>query len=317
MTAAIVADAVRAELAQQRVRGVQQLGARAFVHLREGLDVGAGREDDRDRGGDDHRADPVGRLDPLPDRAQVADHVGRDRVHRQVGEPGDRDVAARLQLDRLRLLALVGLRVGVEALARLEPEPALGDEPLQRHRRREALAVLLLEPLDPLEDRVEPLQVGFPERREEAFARVEPGPGHHPQVDVADRADALLDQLAGLDQRPPGEHRDQLLGVGLGLAGDVLLALLEEALAAALGAELAVGDETLQALVDVEALAVGLVEVLGDVQHRVEPEQVGEEERPHRRGLGGGDRLVDRLQREAAAPPGRARSRRSSPSARG
>ena len=59
----------------------------------------------------------VGGLDLLPDRAEVADHVRGDGVHRRVGEPGDRDVAAGLQLHRLRLLALVGLRVGVEALA--------------------------------------------------------------------------------------------------------------------------------------------------------------------------------------------------------
>ena len=39
--------------------------------------------------------------------------------------------------------------------------------------------------------------------------------------------------------------------------------------------------------------------MLGDVQDRVEAEQVGEEEGAHRRHLGGGDRLVDRLQREA------------------
>jgi hypothetical protein len=82
----------------------------------------------------------------------------------------------------------------------------------------EALAVLLLQPLDLLQRRVEPLEVGFPEGREEASARVQAGAGHHPQVDIADRADALLDQQAGLDERPAGEHRDQLLGVGLGLA---------------------------------------------------------------------------------------------------
>ena len=144
-----------------------------------------------------------------------------------------------------------------------------------------------------------PFDVGFPERRQQAAARVEAGAGHHPEVDVADRADPLLDQQAGLDQGAAGEHRHQLLGVGGGVAGDRLLAVLEEALAAALGAELAVGDQLLQALVDVEALAVGLVEVLGDVQDGVEAEQVGEEERAHRRHLGAGDRLVDRLQREA------------------
>src|SRR6187549_856577 len=197
------------------------------------------------------------------------------------------------------LLALVGLRVRVEPLARLEPVAPLGDEALQRHRRREALAVLLLELLDPLQHRIEPLQVGFPEGREEAPAGVEAGAGHHPQVDVADRADALLDQQASLDQGAAGEHRDQLLGIRLGVAGNRLLAVLEEPLAAALGAELAFGDELLKALVDVEALAVGLAQVLGDVQHGVEPEQVGEEEGPHRRDLGRRDRLVDLRQGEA------------------
>ena len=39
--------------------------------------------------------------------------------------------------------------------------------------------------------------------------------------------------------------------------------------------------------------------MLGDVEDGVEAEQVGEEERAHRRHLGRGDRLVDRLQREA------------------
>ena len=39
--------------------------------------------------------------------------------------------------------------------------------------------------------------------------------------------------------------------------------------------------------------------MLGDVQHRVEAEQVDEEERAHRRDVGGGDRLVDLLDREA------------------
>ena len=38
--------------------------------------------------------------------------------------------------------------------------------------------------------------------------------------------------------------------------------------------------------------------MLGDVEDGVEAEQVGEEERAHRRQLGAGDRLVDRLQRE-------------------
>ena len=85
-------------------------------------------------------------LDPLPDRAEVLDHLGRDRVHRRVREPGDRDVAARLELHGVGLLALVGLRVGVEALAGLHPQAALGDKPLEHRRRREPLAVLAPRP---------------------------------------------------------------------------------------------------------------------------------------------------------------------------
>ena len=109
----------------------------------------------RDRGGDHHRADLVRRLDLLPHGAEVLDDVRRDRVHQRVREPGDRDVAACLELDRVGLVALVGLRVGVEALARLLAEAALRDEALERDRRREALAVLLLGRLELLEDHVE------------------------------------------------------------------------------------------------------------------------------------------------------------------
>src|SRR5438874_11760767 len=69
------------------------------------------------------------------------------------------------------------------------------------------------------------------------------------------------------------------------------VSVLIEALAG-LGPEIAGGDELLHPLVDVEALAVAVLEVLGDVQHGVEAEQVGEQERPHRRGLRVGHELV-------------------------
>ena len=137
--------------------------------------------------------------------------------------------------------------------------------------------------LELLEHGVEPVDVGFHERREEAAARVEPGAGHHPEVDLADGADALLEHQAGLDERLQRQQLGELLAVGLGVALEVRLAVLVEAVAAGLGAELAVGDELLHPLVDVEAVAVGLVQVLGDVQHGVEAEQVDEEERAHRR----------------------------------
>ena len=65
------------------------------------------------------------------------------------------DVAARLELDDLARLVLVGLRVGVEALAGLRAEPPLGDEAPQDRRRLEALAVLLLRALELLEHLVE------------------------------------------------------------------------------------------------------------------------------------------------------------------
>ena len=60
LTAAIVATRAVPKSRSSAWRGVDQLLAAGLVHLREGLDVGAGREDDRDRGGDHHRADLVG-----------------------------------------------------------------------------------------------------------------------------------------------------------------------------------------------------------------------------------------------------------------
>src|SRR3954468_5425947 len=45
-------------------------------------------------------------------------------------------------------------------------------------------------------------------------------------------------------------------------------------------------DELLHLRRHVEAVTVALLEMHGHVQHRVEPEQVGEEEGAHRRGAG-------------------------------
>ena len=41
-----------------------------------------------------------------------------------------------------------------------------------------------------------------------------PGAGHHPEVDLADRADALLEHQAGLDERLQREQLGERLGVG-------------------------------------------------------------------------------------------------------
>ena len=183
-----------------------------------------GGEQQRVRGGDDQRAHARG-LDLLPHRAQVGDHLRGDRVHQAVGQPGDGDVAARLELDRLPRLLVVGLRVGVEALAALLAQAALGDEPAQHERRREALAVALGGALQALEDDVEALHVGLHEGREEAAARVEAGAGHHPDVDVAVGGHALLEHEARLDEGLQGQQLDELVDVGLGVALDVGLAL--------------------------------------------------------------------------------------------
>ena len=72
-----------------------------------------------------------------------------------------------------------------------------------------------------------------------------------------------------------------------------------EAVAAGLRAELALADETLHALGDVEALvAVGLREVFGDVQDGVQAEQVDEVVGPDRDDARGADAGVDLLDRQ-------------------
>src|ERR1700722_8499514 len=77
-------------------------------------------------------------------------------------------------------------------------------------------------------------------------------------------------------------------------AASMSVPVLIEALSS-LGAEVAGGDQLLHLLVDEEPIAVRLPEVLGDVQHGVESEQIGEEERAHRCGLRLGHDLVDLL----------------------
>src|ERR1700759_5650999 len=52
-----------------------------------------------------------------------------------------------------------------------------------------------------------------------------------------------------------------------------------------LGAQVTRGHELLHLRVDVEAIAVGVSQVLGHVQNRVETEEIGEEEGTHRRRL--------------------------------
>src|SRR5215217_7339445 len=76
------------------------------------------------------------------------------------------------------------------------------------------------------------------------------------------------------------------------------VSVLIEALSG-LGAEIAALDEFLHLRHDVEAVAERLVQVLGDVQDRVEAEHVGQEERAHRDRARTLDHLVDLLDVEA------------------
>src|SRR4051794_17211317 len=104
----------------------------------------------------------------------------------------------------LPLRVLVGLRVGEEALAGLLAEAPLRDEPLEDQRRREVLAPLPLGWLERLEGVVEAAVVGALERPGH-----DPGARHHPEVDVADPRDALLEHEARLDERLEAEALDE------------------------------------------------------------------------------------------------------------
>ena len=86
-----------------------------------------------------------------------------------------------------RLVARVGLRVGVEALAGLRAEAALGDQPAQDQRRLEVLAPLVLGPLERGQHVVEPAE----------SARAN-GPGIMPGADHHRRG-----RCRGRRRRPP------------------------------------------------------------------------------------------------------------------
>ena len=154
-----------------------------------------------------------------------------------------------------------------------------------------------------LEDRVQALRVGPHEGGQQAAPRIEAGPSHEAEIDVAVRGDPLLEHQARLRQRLQRQQLDELGDVRLALAVDVRVpGGAVEARAAALGAELALGDELLHPLGHVEALlAVCLLQMLGHVQHGVQAEQVDEAIRAGGHDSGRGDALVDRLDREPLA----------------
>ena len=174
----------------------QLLAGGRISHLRELLDVRAGAKDCEVRRCDDRRADLVARLDLVPERRQVADHLRRDRVGGGPVEPQDRQLVPGLEQQRLLLLgALVGARIEEEALAGLLSQPALVDEPPQERRRRESVAPLALGQLEAPEHRVKSRLVGTGERPGQ-----DPGPHHHPELDVLGRRHCLVDQHHGLHE---------------------------------------------------------------------------------------------------------------------
>ena len=186
----------RLHRAHQTVGGLEHLPSLLVgPHLRELLDVGPGGERKRVRRRDHER--PRLAVHLLPHLAQLAQELRRERICGRAVEPGDRHaVVAGLEQDGLALLALVGTRVGEEALAGRLAEPSLRHQAPQDQRRLKPLAPLGRGPLERLQHGVESRLVGASER-----PRQDAGAGHHPDVDVLDPGHALLEHQAGLHER--------------------------------------------------------------------------------------------------------------------
>ena len=221
-------------------------------------------------GGEDHRSRALKRL---PGGGERLDDVRRERVGRRVVEPDHRDLAAALELDRP---VAAGERVRVEALASLDADPALREQPAQDQR----LGVEL--------DRVQPRRVGARE---------------HPArrgVDVLQRGDALLEHEAGLEERvvgggDPRGHE----AVGVGAADRRAADLLGE-----VGRGLRGLGRRLVALDDLDDARAGGVEAddllraqrdLGDLRHRELGSARGQDRQAGRDGVElGEDRVLER-----------------------
>ena len=130
-------------------------------------------------------------------RSSASITAGESELAGGLSSHSDGDVvAAAVELDGRGLVARLGLRVRVEALAALGAQAALRDEPAQHERRREVLAPLLLGPLERGEHVVEAAEVGAGERPGDHA-----GAHHQAEVDLAHPGDALLEHEAGLDDR--------------------------------------------------------------------------------------------------------------------
>ena len=166
----------------------------------------------------------------------------------------------------------VGLRVGEEALAGLLAEPALGDEAAQeRWAARSRRPTRASARSSALEHR---------RRAPRSSARAngpgqDPGAHHHPELDVLGGGDALLEHEAGLDERLQPEALDD----GRLSAPPCSACRAHRSPSRSSGRGCPASTSSFISRRHVEAVAVRLVQVLGDVQDRVEPEQVGEEER--------------------------------------
>ena len=147
---------------------------------------------------------------------------GGDGVHRRVGEPGDRDLATGLQLARSRPARPRRAAGRGRSPGRMSmPEAALGDEAPEDDRGREALPVLLLEP--PRSARASessPSTSAFQNGGSSPRRGSRPAPAIIPtsmsRTEQTPSSTSLQASISAL----AAEQRDQLLGVGIGLAGD-------------------------------------------------------------------------------------------------
>ena len=102
-------------------------------------------------------------------------------------------------------LARVSGRTG-----RIAWDVPLGDQPAQDHRRLVVFSPFLDGALELCQHLIEPDLIRAGERR-----RNDPRAGHHPEVDVAHRRDALIEHEAALDERLEGEPVDERRRIGL------------------------------------------------------------------------------------------------------
>ena len=269
-------DGLRSMLAQQRVRLVdERRAARSSSIWVNALMSAPAQNSERVRRGE-HERPHLRASHVVPDRAQVARRpAGEIEFSRRSVSQAMRDVAARLELhDGARLLARVGPRVGEEALAGLLPEAPLGDEPAQDRGRLEVLAPLAVAPAP---GAAEAIVVEPPRSARTAAAgpaRVMPAPVIIPRS---------MSVVVATPSSSTRQASTNVLSVTSSTSSTTSGSASPSVSASPCGVETrrrssrrACRRARARRIPSwhVEAVAVGLVEVLGDVEDGVEAEQV-------------------------------------------